>query len=158
MVGAGPVLSSRHLGESIVDKLGRAEVRPVPQTCVLAVCWAALVTWAAGSEVGSCQMAPFQAVHGSDPAAQSHWAAPSCKDGRAGFAFYVQCVHLLLDNKTPSSHGPSPRLLLSLCCKLFACRDRGGLHGYFTGMEGPARHSQLATSFLCSRKPPTHEG
>lgn len=103
-------------GESIMDKLGRAEVRPVSQTCVLGVCWATLVMCAAGSEVGSCQMAPFRVVHGSDPAAWGCWAAPGCGDGRAGFAFYVQSVHLLLENKTPSSHGPSPCLLLSLCC------------------------------------------
>lgn len=55
---------------------------------------------AAGSEAGSCQVAPSQVVHGSDPAARGHWAAPGCGDGGAGFAFYVQSVHFLLDNKT----------------------------------------------------------
>lgn len=103
-------------GESDMNKLGRAEVSSLPQACVLGVCWATLVTWAAGSEIGTCQMAPFQVVHESDPAAWGHWAAASCGNGRAGFAFYVQSVHLLVDNKTPSSHGPSPCLLLLLCC------------------------------------------
>lgn len=46
-------------------------------------------------------MAPFQVVHGSDLAAWGHWAAPGCGDGGAGFAFYVQSVHFLQDNKNP---------------------------------------------------------
>lgn len=73
-------------------------------------------------------MAPFWVAHGSDPSARWGWAVPAPRpedaqtvagggrDGGTGFTFYIQTVHLLLNNKTPSSHGPSPRLFLFLCC------------------------------------------
>ena len=145
-------------GESTLEKLGRAKVRPVPRTCVLGVCWAALVMWAAGSEVGSCQMAPFQVVHGSDPAAWGHWSAPGCGDGGAGFAFYVQNVHLLLDNKTPSSISLPVIVPVLQRAASPPSESMGASMDASQAQRGQHREDQLATTVLHSRRSPTPEG
>lgn len=130
--------------------------------------WVLLAPWPWGLTVvesGSYQMAPFQVAHGSDPSARWGWTVPAPRpedaqtlarggDGETGFAFYIQTVHLLLNNKTPSSHGPSPRLFFSLrCTKLlrFSRRSWGPL-----GMIHHAHKVQHldAHLFPCSRNTP----